>query len=169
MSRPRSANSFLDVAVAQGKAQIEPDRVLDDLGGEAMAPVAEQEHANILPDPPIAPGPVSVTMPVKQLLLAPTRRDIAQKHLALRFMSPQAIVASRLHTGNQRCSMIKLLTALTVVVILGAMATAGMVKPKIFSTVGAAAALPTVTVSVDELQRQVDVRALPVTEIETLY
>jgi hypothetical protein len=28
---------FLDVAVAQGKAQIEPDRVLDDLGGEAMA------------------------------------------------------------------------------------------------------------------------------------
>src|SRR6516225_5872383 len=54
---------FLDVAVAQGKAQIEPDRVLDDLGGEAMPPVAEQGHANILPDPPISPGPVSVTMP----------------------------------------------------------------------------------------------------------
>jgi hypothetical protein len=28
-----------------------------------MAPVAEQGHANILPDPPITPGPVSVTMP----------------------------------------------------------------------------------------------------------
>ena len=65
--------------------------------------------------------------------------------------------------------MIKLLTALTVVVILVAMATAGMVKPKIFSTVGAAAALPTDTISVDELQRQVDVRVLLVTEIENLY
>ena len=31
--------------------------MLDDLGGEAMAPVAEQGHANILPDPPITPGP----------------------------------------------------------------------------------------------------------------
>jgi WD40 repeat protein len=29
-----------------------------------MAPVAEQGHANILPDPPISPGPVSVTMPL---------------------------------------------------------------------------------------------------------
>jgi hypothetical protein len=47
---------FLDVAVAQGKAQIQPDRVLDDLGGEPMAPVAEQGHANIFPDPPITPG-----------------------------------------------------------------------------------------------------------------
>jgi hypothetical protein len=41
--------------------------VLDDLGGEAMAPVAEQGHANILPDPPISPGPVSVTMPAVSL------------------------------------------------------------------------------------------------------
>ena len=65
--------------------------------------------------------------------------------------------------------MIKLLTALTVVVILVAMATAGMVKPKIFSTVGPAAALPTDTISVDELQRQVDVHALSVTEIDNLY
>ena len=40
------------------------------------------------------------------------------------------------------------------------MATAGMVKPKIFPTVGAVAALPTVTISVEELQRQVDMRAL---------
>jgi hypothetical protein len=45
------------------RAQIAPDRVLDDLGREAMAPVAEQGHANILPDPPITPGPVSMTMP----------------------------------------------------------------------------------------------------------
>ena len=65
--------------------------------------------------------------------------------------------------------MIKLLTALTVVVILVAMATAGMVKPKIFPTVGAVAATPTVAISIEELQSQVDVRTLPVTEIENLY
>ena len=33
-----------------------------------MAPVAEQGHANILPDPPITPGPVSVTMPERYIL-----------------------------------------------------------------------------------------------------
>jgi hypothetical protein len=65
--------------------------------------------------------------------------------------------------------MIKLLTALTAVTILVAMAAAGTVKPKIFSTVGAVAAPPTVTISVEELQRQVDVRTLPATEIESLY
>jgi len=65
--------------------------------------------------------------------------------------------------------MMKLLTALTAVTILVAMAAAGTVKPKIFSTVGAVAAPPTVTISVEELQRQVDVRTLPATEIESLY
>jgi len=60
--------------------------------------------------------------------------------------------------------MIKLLTTLAVVTILAALAAAGTVKPKI-----AAAAPPTVTISVDELQRQVDMRTLPVTEIESLY
>jgi len=43
--------------------EIEPDRVLDDLGREAMAAVAERSHADILPDTPLAPDPVSVTMP----------------------------------------------------------------------------------------------------------
>ena len=65
--------------------------------------------------------------------------------------------------------MIKLMTALIAVTILVAMAAAGTVKPKIFSTVGAVAAPPTVTISVEELQRQVDVRTLPATEIESLY
>jgi len=65
--------------------------------------------------------------------------------------------------------MIKVLTALTAVAILVAMAAGGGVKPKIFSTVGAVAALPTVTISVEELQRQVDTRTLPVTETETPY
>jgi hypothetical protein len=40
---------------------------LDNLSGEEIAPVAEQGRVNILPNPPIAPGPVSVTMPSRSL------------------------------------------------------------------------------------------------------
>ena len=65
--------------------------------------------------------------------------------------------------------MIKVLTALTAVMILVAIAAAGTVRPKIFPTVGAVAAPPTVEISVEELQWQVDVRTLPVTEIGDLY
>jgi len=65
--------------------------------------------------------------------------------------------------------MMKLLTALTAITILVAIAAAGPVKPKFFPTVGAAGAPPTVTISVEELQRQLDMRTLPVTEIENLY
>ena len=65
--------------------------------------------------------------------------------------------------------MIKLMTALIAVTILVAMAAAGTVKLKIFPTGGAAAAPPTVTISVEELQRQVDMRTLPATEIDSLY
>ena len=65
--------------------------------------------------------------------------------------------------------MIKLLTALTTATILAAIAAASTVQPKIFPRIEAAATPPTVTISVDELQRQVDMRALPVTEIENLY
>src|SRR5215472_12120436 len=38
---------LLDIAVAQGEAEIEPNRVLDDLGREAMAAVAERSHGEI--------------------------------------------------------------------------------------------------------------------------
>ena len=65
--------------------------------------------------------------------------------------------------------MIKLLTALTVITTLVAMAAAGTVKPKIFPALGAVPSPSTVTISVEELQRQVDMRTLPVTEIENLY
>jgi hypothetical protein len=65
--------------------------------------------------------------------------------------------------------MIKVLTALTAVMILVAMAAAGTVRSKIFRTVGAVAATPAVAISVEELQWQVDVRTLPVMEIENLY
>jgi len=40
---------LLDIAVAQGEPEIEPDRVLDDLGREPVAAIAEQGHADILP------------------------------------------------------------------------------------------------------------------------
>ena len=65
--------------------------------------------------------------------------------------------------------MIKVLIALTAVMILVAIAAAGTVRPKIFPTVGAVAAPPTVAISVEELQWQIDMRTLPVTEIENLY
>jgi hypothetical protein len=48
------------------------------------------------------------------------------------------------------------------------MGSVGIIKPKLFSTVGAVAALPTATISVDKLQRQADMRTLPVTQIENL-
>src|SRR5262245_26493407 len=65
---------------------------------------------------------------------------------------------------TRRYSMIMLLTALTAVTILMAMAAAVTVKPKIFPPVAAGVAPPTVTISVEELQRHVDVHTLPVTK-----
>ena len=65
--------------------------------------------------------------------------------------------------------MIKLLFGLSLIPILVAIAAASAVKPKISSTVGAMAAPPTATISAEELQRHVDVRTLPVIEIENLY
>src|SRR5215813_3901583 len=69
---PSFGQQLLDIAVAQGEAEIKPDRVLDDLGREAMAVVAERSHADILSDPPLTPDPVSVTMPL-EAILAPAR------------------------------------------------------------------------------------------------
>jgi hypothetical protein len=64
---PSCGQQFLDIAVAQGEAEIEPDRVLDDLGRGAMAAAAELSHADILPDALLAPDLVCVTMPVASL------------------------------------------------------------------------------------------------------
>ena len=64
---PALGQQLLDVAIAQGEAEIEPDRVLNDLGREAMAAVAERSHADILPDTPLAPDPVSVKMPLSRI------------------------------------------------------------------------------------------------------
>jgi hypothetical protein len=59
---PFLGQQLLDITVAQGEAEIEPDRVLDDLGREAMAAIAERSDADILPDTPWLPDPLSVTM-----------------------------------------------------------------------------------------------------------
>jgi hypothetical protein len=47
---PSFGQQFLDIAVAQGEAKIEPDRVLDDVGRGAVTAVAERSHADILSD-----------------------------------------------------------------------------------------------------------------------
>jgi hypothetical protein len=39
---PSFGQQFLDIPVAQGEAEIQPNRVLDDLGREAMTAVAER-------------------------------------------------------------------------------------------------------------------------------
>jgi hypothetical protein len=46
---------FLDVLITQGEAEIQPDGVLDELGREVMAAVAERSHADILSDTPWLP------------------------------------------------------------------------------------------------------------------
>src|SRR6202040_258458 len=46
---PSFGQELLDIAIAQSEAEIEPDRVLDDLGREAMAEVAERSHATSYP------------------------------------------------------------------------------------------------------------------------
>ena len=78
---PALGQQPLDVAIAQGQAEIEPDRVLNDLGREAMAAVAERSHADILPDTPLAPDPVSVKMPLSRIwpILEPFRVDIDRR------------------------------------------------------------------------------------------
>src|SRR5690242_260403 len=46
---PTLGKQFLHISVAQGEAEIKPDRVLDDLGREAMTAVRERSHLDILP------------------------------------------------------------------------------------------------------------------------
>jgi len=74
---PSFGKQFLDIAVAQGEAAIELDRVLDDLRWEAMAAVAERSYADILPDTPLAPDPVFLTMPMSIWI---GQRDLPTRH-----------------------------------------------------------------------------------------
>src|SRR5271155_6196096 len=43
---PTLGQQFLHVSVAQGEAEIKPDRVLDDLGREAMAAIRKLNHGS---------------------------------------------------------------------------------------------------------------------------
>jgi hypothetical protein len=74
-----------------------------------------------------------------------------------------------LHVSNQEVSIMKLLVALTAVTVLIALGAATTIKPKIFAAVGPVAALPTFTISIQELHRQVDVSTLPMMEIKDLF
>src|SRR3954470_3893400 len=56
---------LLDVAVAQGKPEIKPDRVLDDQRREAMSAIGGLIHAGNLPSA-IGPDVISVTLPLRQ-------------------------------------------------------------------------------------------------------
>jgi hypothetical protein len=51
---PTLGQQFLDVSVAEGEAEIQPDRVLDDLRREAMTAVGERSHPDILPGTPLS-------------------------------------------------------------------------------------------------------------------
>jgi len=54
---------ILHIATAQGEAQVEPDRVLDDPRREAMATIGEMGHVRTLTDRPVPGEPVAVTTP----------------------------------------------------------------------------------------------------------
>ena len=64
---PALGEQFLHVAVAQREAEIEPDRVLDDLGRKTMAAIAERSHAATLTLRAAVARPVSVTTPARRL------------------------------------------------------------------------------------------------------
>ena len=70
--------------VAQREAEIQPDRVLDDLVREAMAAVAERGHADTLPNRPLTPDPVSVTMRAPSFGTALTCRERHRKRSQVR-------------------------------------------------------------------------------------
>jgi hypothetical protein len=49
---PTLGEEFVHIAVAQGEAEIEPDRVLDNRRRKAVATIGEQGHAEMLFYPP---------------------------------------------------------------------------------------------------------------------
>jgi hypothetical protein len=78
MSSPRD-EQFLDVAVAQGEAEINPNRVLDDLGRKVMTAVTKRNHADTLSYWLLASDAVVVTMPANRLP-APTELKVHPRH-----------------------------------------------------------------------------------------
>jgi hypothetical protein len=54
---PPLGKQILHVAVAQGEAEVEPNRVLDNRRRKAVAAIREQGHGERLSDPPLALTP----------------------------------------------------------------------------------------------------------------
>jgi hypothetical protein len=55
VQRSSFGQEFLDIAVTQGEAEVQPYCILDDLGRKAMTAVAERSHAIMLSDTPRLP------------------------------------------------------------------------------------------------------------------
>src|SRR6516162_2413330 len=65
---PTLGEQILHVAVAQGEAKVEPNRVLDNRRRKPMAAIREQGHGERLSDSTVRAHPVSVTMPFVAVL-----------------------------------------------------------------------------------------------------
>src|SRR5471032_2201298 len=65
---PALGQEILNVAVAQGKPEVYPNRVLDDRRREAMSAIREMHHAATLSQPSVPSNLVSVTMPDKDTI-----------------------------------------------------------------------------------------------------
>jgi hypothetical protein len=63
--KPMFRQQILNVAVAQGETEIQPNRVLDERRREAMSAIREMGHVASLPDHIVRSNLVSVTMPTK--------------------------------------------------------------------------------------------------------
>jgi hypothetical protein len=57
---------FLDVAIAQREAQIDPDRMLDDQRGKAVAAIGDFSHRASLPSASLPSYPVTLTKPSRR-------------------------------------------------------------------------------------------------------
>jgi hypothetical protein len=84
--RAALSEQFLHVAVAQRKAEIEPDRVLDDLGRKTMAAKAARSHAATLTLRAALARPVSVTKPRRRYSI-PIARAAVPRFSPIRFLA----------------------------------------------------------------------------------
>src|SRR3984893_18138912 len=63
---PALGEQFPDVAIAQREAQIEPDRMLDDHRGKAVAAIGDFGHRASLPSASLPSYPVTLTKPERR-------------------------------------------------------------------------------------------------------
>ena len=61
-----TAEEILNIAVAQGEAKIQPNRMLDDRGRKPVTTVRELDHSGSLSYPVNRSKPVSVTKPSRE-------------------------------------------------------------------------------------------------------